>query len=118
MVPFLQEQHYQHFTQQLAQMTLSYLHNLMEDGAKLLEAEDSSNTTESEWSPFFQEIKECLEFLTQSTVELRCHLSNMPVDVTEKRETVDGNQMSFPCIKVEEADRLTKQWIQMTDEVT
>lgn len=99
-------------------MTLSYLHNLMEDGAKLLEAEDSSNTTESEWSLFFQEIKECLEFLTQSTVELRCHLSNMPVDVTEKRETVDGNQMSFPCIKVEEADRLTKQWIQMTDEVT
>ena len=100
-------------------MTLSYLHNLLEDGAKLLEAENmhvSSSTVQSECTPFHQEIKTCLEFLTQSTVELRCHLSNMPAD--ERLDTADGNQMSFPCIKVQEADRLKKQWIQMTDEVT
>ena len=92
----------------------------MEDGAKLLEAEalhDSSSTAETECSPFYQEIKSCLKFLTQSTVELRCHLSNMPLDVSEKLEVADGNHVSFACIKVGEDDELTKQWIQMTDEV-
>ena len=117
---FFIERHYQHFTQQLAQMTLSYLHNLMEDGAELLEAEDlqdSSSATHTGCTVFYQEIKSCLEFLTESTVELRCHLSNMPVDGTEKADFSDGNQISFACIKGKEEAGTTERWFNMTEEV-
>ena len=97
-------------------MTLTYLHNLMEDGSKLLEAElpDSSSTT---GTPFYREIRDCLEFLTKSIVELRGHLSNMPLDATGKTDSADGNKMSFACIKAGEEDIGTERWIKMTDEV-
>lgn len=101
-------------------MTLSYLHNLMQDGAKLLQAEDlqdSLSVPDPGVTPFYQEIKSCLEFLTQSTVELRCHLSNMPVDVPERPDSPDGNQVSFACIRADEEAASTERWIKMTDEV-
>ena len=101
-------------------MTLSYLHNLMQDGAKLLQAEDlqdSLGAPDTGVTPFYQEIKSCLQFLTQSTVELRCHLSNMPVDVPQRPDSPDGNQVSFACIRAHEEAGSTERRIKMTDEV-
>lgn len=92
----------------------------MKDGAKLLEAEDlqdSASGTDAKCTPFCQEIESCLEFLTQSTVELRCHLSNMPVDNAERDDSLDGNQLSFSCIKADEERAPTERWVKMTDEV-
>jgi len=120
---FFVEQHYQHFTRQLAQMTLSYLHNLMEDGAKLLESKDlqeSFCTDESgqvAHAPFYQEIKHCLEFLTQSVVKLRCHLANMPSIDTERLDCSDVSDMPFTKIEMDEEDVSSKRWTEMSDEV-
>ena len=113
------EQHYQHFTKQLAQMTLTYLHNLLKDGAKLLEVEDNLQDSSSDAgsTPFQQEIQSCLESLTESTVKLRCLLSNMPVDNAVREDFADGNNMSFLCVKGSEENRYSQQWDKMTDEV-
>ena len=120
---FLVEQHYQHFTRQLAQMTLSYLHNLMEDGAKILESKDLQHSFHADESgqvahtPFYQEIKHCLEFLTQSVVKLRCHLVNMPLVGTERLDPGDVSGMSFMNIEMDEGGVSSKRWTEMTDEV-
>lgn len=119
----LLEQHYQHFTRQLAQMTLRYLHNLMEDGAMLLEGEDlqdsfsAAETGQVACTPFYQEIKSCLEFLTQSIVKLRCHLSNMPLVDTERFDSTDGGQVPFARTEMDEEDGFTEKWIRIKDEV-
>ncbi|XP_078373747.1 spatacsin-like isoform X3 [Oculina patagonica] len=119
----MQQQHYQHFTRQLAQMTLSYLHNLMEDGAKLIEGEDlhdsfgAAETGHVACTPFYQEIKNCLEFLTQSVVKLRCHLTNMPSLGSEKLDSTEGSgQVAFRRIEMDEEDGLRERWIKMSDE--
>ncbi|XP_068741533.1 spatacsin-like isoform X2 [Montipora capricornis] len=114
----MKQQHYQHFTRQLAQMTLSYLHNLMKDGAKLLEVEDNFQESSSDVASttFCQEIQSCLEFLTKSTVKLRCLLSNMPVESLDRADSVDGNNLSFPCVRGNDEPRSTDKWVKMTDE--
>lgn len=100
-------------------MTLSYLHNLMKDGAKLLEVEDNLQDSSSDAgsTPFQQEIQSCLEFLTENTVKLRCLLSNMPVDNVVTSDFADGNNVSFLCVKGSEENRFSRQWDKMTDEV-
>lgn len=100
-------------------MTLTYLHNLLKDGAKLLEVEDNQQDLSSDAgsTPFQQEIQSCLEFLTESTVKLRCLLSNMPVDNAVREDFVDGNNMSSLCVKGSEEYRYPQQWDKMTDEV-
>lgn len=100
-------------------MTLTYLHNLLKDGAKLLEVEDNQQDLSSDAgsTPFQQEIQSCLEFLTESTVKLRCLLSNMPVDNAVREDFVDGNNMSSLCLKGSEENRYPQQWDKMTDEV-
>ena len=113
------EQHYQHFTKQLAQMTLTYLHNLLKDGAKLLEVEDNLQDSSSDAgsTPFQQEIQSCLESLTESTVKLRYLLSNMPANNAVREDFADGNNMSFLCVKGSEENRYPQLWDKMTDEV-
>lgn len=104
-------------------MTLSYLHNLMEDGAKILESKDIQETFHADESgkvahtPFYQEIKHCLEFLTQSVVKLRCHLANMPSVDTERSDSSDVTGMPFTKIEVDETDVSSERWTKMSDEV-
>jgi len=100
-------------------MTLTYLHNLLKDGAKLLEVEDNLQDSSSDTgsTPFQQEIQNCLESLTESTVKLRCLLSNMPADNAVREDFADGNNMSFLCVKGSEENRYPQQWDKMTDEV-
>ena len=100
-------------------MTLTYLHNLLKDGAKLLEVEDNLQDSSSDAgsTPFQQEIQSCLESLTESTVKLRYLLSNMPADNAVREDFADGNNMSFLCVKGSEENRYPQLWDKMTDEV-
>ena len=104
-------------------MTLSYLHNLMEDGAKILESKDIQDSFHADESgqvahtPFYQEIKHCLEFLTQSVVKLRCHLANMPSVNTERSDSSDVTGIPFTKIEMDEKDVSTERWTKMIDEV-
>lgn len=124
MMRFFPEQHHQHFTRQLAQMTLSYLHNLMEDGAKLLDGEDlkrsaiGHKTGQVAWSLLHQEIKDCLDFLTLSIVKLRGHLSNIPLnDDAQSSDSVDFNPMPFARLDADEVDGSMTRWSRIKDEV-
>lgn len=104
-------------------MTLSYLHNLMEDGAKILESKDLQDSFHADESgqvahtPFYQEIIHCLEYLTQSVVKLRCHLANMPSVNTERSDSSDASGMPFAKIEMDEEDVSSKRWTEMSDEV-
>ena len=104
-------------------MTLSYLHNLMEDGAKILKSRDLQDSFHADESgqvahtPFYQEIEHCLEFLTQSVVKLRCHLANMPLVDTERADSNDASEMPFAKIEMDEEGVSSKRWTEMNDEV-
>lgn len=105
-------------------MTLSYLHNLIEDGAKLLEGEDlldsfgAAEAGHPACTPFYQDIKNCLEFLTQSIVELRYHLTNMPILGTERSNSSDGGGVPFRGIEMDGEEELKERWISMSDKVS
>ena len=95
----------------------------MEDGAKILESKDIPDSFHADESgqvahtPFYQEIKRCLEFLTQSVVKLRCHLANMPSVNTEWSDSSDVTGMPFTKIEMDEKDVSTERWTKMSDEV-
>ena len=104
-------------------MTLSYLHNLMEDGAKLLEGEVLKETAivhETDQvicTSLHQEIKDCLDFLTLSIVKLQSHLSNIPLDDAQSFENVDYDPMPFARLDADEEDGSMTRWNKMKDEV-
>lgn len=95
----------------------------MVDGAKLLEGEDlqdsfgGAETGHVSCTPFYQEIKNCLEFLTQSIVKLRCHLTNMPLLGAERYDSTDDGQVPYRRIEMDEEDGLCEKWTKMSDEV-
>ena len=113
------EQHNLHFTRQLAQMTLGYLHGLMEDGARFLEREEttiSGGETPQLQQLTRQDVEESLEFITVGIVELRRHLDDMPVDVVDKPEKTDEGLRAFVGVD-EESHDLMEKWQTMGDKV-
>jgi len=93
----------------------------MEDGAKILQSKDLQDSFHSDKSgqvahtPFYQEIKHCLEFLTQSVVKLRCHLASMPLAGTERLDSSDD--VSGMPFEMDEEGESSKRWTEMSDEV-
>lgn len=87
------------------------------EGEDLQDSFSSAETGQVACTPFYQEIKSCLEFLTQSIVKLRCHLSNMPLVDTERFDSTDGGQVPFARTEMDEEDGFTEKWIRIKDEV-
>ena len=116
----LVEQHSKHFTDQLAQMTLNYLHNVMKDGTRLLENKCfhdkccSIDYEEGATKCCYPEVKECLGFLSRSIVKLRCHLGNIPLEEGGAPPNVD---LAFTDMQVDEEEVITRNWISLADEV-
>ena len=90
----ISEHHNLHFTSQLLQMTLTYLHSLLEDGTRFIERHRPGKATivqpgiPGTPDPIFVKdpamvsaVEDCLLFVTKRIVELRRYLGNMPEDL-------------------------------------
>ena len=115
----LLEHHNLHFTSQLLQMTLTYLHGLLEDGTRFIEknkpdtttsvSQDMSGDPERKQPAVLSAVEECLMFVTKNIVELRCYLGNIPEK--QDMDDVDGEDMEIAFDDVDGGSRDTfEKW--------